>query len=111
MVTGGTMMAQHDEDMQKLERALTEAHRARQEPSLGPDWARGVMRDIRHATVREEHRSIVPGAEQLVWRTAAVAATVAVILAVSIAALSLTGSTESAGSLAEEFELALLFPE
>jgi hypothetical protein len=105
------MMAHHDEDMQKLERALTEAHRARQEPPLGSDWARLVMRDIRHAATREGRRSMVPGVEQLVWRTAAVAATVTVILTVSILALSPTGSTESAGSVAEEFELALLFPE
>lgn len=105
------MMAHHDEDMQKLERALTEAHRARQEPSLGPDWARGVMRDIRHAAAPEGQRSIVPGVEQFVWRTAAVAATVAVILTVSIVAMSPTSSTESAGSVAEEFELTLLFPE
>jgi len=104
-------MAHHDEDMQKLERALTEAHRVRQEPSLGADWTRRVMRDIRLAATSEGRSSIAPAVEQLVWRTAAVAATVAVVLTVSIVALSPMSSTESTGSLTEEFELTLLFPE
>ena len=105
------MMADHDEDMQKLERALTEAYRARQEPPLGPDWARRVMRDIRLAATPEGRSGRLPGVEQLVWRTAAVVAAVAVILTVSIVAISPTSPTESTGSLAEEFELTLLFPE
>ena len=29
----------NDDNLKKVERALTEAHRSRQEPSFGPDWA------------------------------------------------------------------------
>lgn len=101
-------MAHNDKDMQKLERALTEAHRARQTPRLGTDWALRALRDIRHAAIQEGHRSIGPGIEQLVWRTAAVAATVMLIVTVSMVAWSWTTSNEEVGMLTEEFESASL---
>lgn len=84
-------MTRHsDNDLAKLERALAEAHCARQEPALGPDWSQHVMRDIR----REEAWPATPfaGIAFVVWRGAAVAATVALIVAAS--ALVYTGQDE-----------------
>lgn len=104
-------MAHNDNDIQKLERALTETHRARQASLLGATWAQSVMRDISQRAAQERHRNIGPGAERLVWRTAAIAATVAVVLTIAIAAVSWTSSGESAGLLAEEFEFAPMFSE
>ncbi|HYM37012.1 MAG TPA: hypothetical protein VES96_01265 [Nitrospiraceae bacterium] len=84
------MTQRSDEDFNKLERALAEAHRSRQEPVLGRDWIQHVMRDIR----LEEARSatLFGGIALVVWRGAAVAATVALIVAAS--ALVYTGQSE-----------------
>ncbi|MBI3355616.1 MAG: hypothetical protein HY038_02365 [Nitrospirae bacterium] len=99
-------MASNDENMQKLERALTEAHRARQAPLLGQGWAEQVMQDVRHAAPQAESKD---GVEYLVWRTAAIAATIALIVTVSMAASSWTPSNEGMRLLTEEFETAPLF--
>lgn len=102
-------MAHNDKDMQKLDRALTEAHRARQTPLLGPVWAQRVMRDIRHAALQEERRSVGLGIEQLVWRTAAIATTAVLIVTVSMVTWSWMMSNEGVEMLTEEFESASLF--
>ena len=83
------MTRRSDEDLAKLERALAEAHRSRREPAFGADWVRHVMRDI-----RQEERVAMPfaGVAFVVWRGAAVAATVALIVAAS--ALVYTGQDE-----------------
>jgi hypothetical protein len=75
------MMPRSDDDLAKLERSLAEAHRIRQEPTLGPDWLRHVMRDIR----REAAQPAMPfaGIAFVVWRGAAVAASIALIAAAS----------------------------
>lgn len=84
------MTRRSDEDLAKLERALTEAYRSRQEPVFGADWVHHVMRDIR----REEKQAAMPfaGIAFAVWRGAAVAATVALIVAAS--SLVYTGQSE-----------------
>jgi hypothetical protein len=99
-------MRHNDENMQKLERALTEAHRARQAPLLGPGWAEQVMQDIRHAAPQAEPGN---GVESLVWQTAAFAAAAALIVMVSMVVWSWTSSNEGMGLLTEEFETAPLF--
>ena len=97
------MTRRSDEDLIKLERALAEAHRSRQEPALGADWVRHVMRDVR----REEERAAMPfaGIAFVVWRGAAVAATVALIVAAS--ALVYTGQSEGelTALLSEDLEV------
>jgi hypothetical protein len=99
-------MTAHDENMRKLEQALTEAHRAREAPLLGQGWAEQVMRDICYAP---PHPNLQHGVEHLVWRTAAVAATVALIVTASLIAWSWTSSNEGMGLLTEEFESTPLF--
>ena len=73
-------MNRSDDDLNKLERLLAEAHRARPDPRLDPAWSLAVMRDIRReaAGVPQEPSAWI---EQRVWRTAVVAAMIAVIFA------------------------------
>ena len=104
-------MAQDDEKMKRLEGILTETHRNRPEPLLGPDWGNGVMREICRLAAQQDRWSESPRVELLVWRTAAVAATVAIVLTMSILALSWVGVTDNASMLVEEAEVAALFPE
>ena len=70
-------MKRSDDDLNKLERLLADAHRARPEPRLDAAWSLGVMRDIRReaAGVPQERSAWI---ERHVWRTAAVAAMFAV---------------------------------
>ena len=70
-----------DENLDKLERALAETHRSQQAPVLGPDWTSDVMRDIRQKAGRRRHQRPVTWIDSLVWRTAAVAATLALVFA------------------------------
>ena len=74
----------NDEHLKKVERALTEAHRSRQEPSLGADWTLRVMRDIRREAAGQGQSMITLGLERLVWRTAAVAAVLALVFTGSV---------------------------
>ncbi len=74
----------NDENFKKLERALTEAHRSRQEPSLGADWTLRVMRDIRREAAGHGQSMMSLGLDRLVWRTAAVAAVLALVFTGSV---------------------------
>jgi hypothetical protein len=74
----------NDEHLKKVERALTEAHRSRQEPSLGADWTLRVMRDIRLEAAGHGQTMMFPGLDRLVWRTAAVAAVLALVFTGSV---------------------------
>jgi hypothetical protein len=103
------MTRRSDEDLAKLERALTEAYRSRQEPAFGADWVRHVMRDIR----REEERAAMPfaGIAFVVWRGAAVAATVALIVAASSLVYTGQGEGELTALLSEDLEAAASLSE
>jgi hypothetical protein len=74
----------NDEQLKKVERALTEAHRSRQSPALGADWRMHVMRDIRRDAAGHGPSTILSGLDRLVWRTAAVAAALALIFTGSV---------------------------
>ena len=74
----------NDEHLKKVERALTEAHRLRQEPSLGADWTLRVMRDIRREAAGQGQSMMALGLDRLVWRTAAVAAVLALVFTGSV---------------------------
>ncbi len=104
-------MAQDDDKMQRLERALSEAHRHRSEPALGPAWLRSVMWDVRRASSEESRPNGGFVVEQQVWRAAALAAAVALVLTFSLVVLSWTGLGESPEMLVEEFEIAALLSE
>jgi hypothetical protein len=74
----------NDEQLNKVERALTEAHRSRQAPSLGADWTFRVMQDIRLGVAGHGPSTMAPGLDRLVWRTAAAAAVLALIFTGSV---------------------------
>jgi hypothetical protein len=74
----------NDEQLKKVERALTEAHRSRQAPSLGADWTLRVMRDVRLEAAGHGPSTMALGLDRLVWRTAAVAAILALIFTGSV---------------------------
>ncbi len=74
----------NDQNLKKVERALTEAHRLRQEPSLGADLTLRVMRDVRREASGQGQSMIALGLEQLVWKTAAVAAVLALVFTGSV---------------------------
>lgn len=93
-----------DEDLNKLERALAEAHRSGQEPTLGADWARHVMRDIRREAVGHRHLMQSTWIDRLVWQAAAVAAVLALIFAGSVLVYSGKDTVELAALLSDELE-------
>jgi hypothetical protein len=104
------MMVHREDEIQKLERALTQAYRAQTDiPLGGVNVTQDVMRDIRRSP-GESGRWVSAGVlDQLVWRAATIAA--AVVLAVTVLTVGVLRTTagESAGLLAEEFESAPLF--
>src|SRR3981081_2932126 len=69
--SGKTMPSLNDEQLKKVERALTEAHRSHQAPSRGADWTFRVMRDVRLEAGGHGPSAMAPGFDRLVWRTAA----------------------------------------
>lgn len=103
-------MTRHDDEIHKLERGLTEAYRA--QPDAPVDAARfvqAVMRQIRQATSDDNQRNPSASIDQLVWRTAAIAAAVVLVVTVLTAGAIRSIQGESAGLLAEEFESTPLF--
>jgi len=104
------MMEHRDDNVRKLERALTEAYRSRRDFPPGTiDVTHNVMRAIRQSP--GEGSRLMPSImlDQLVWRTATIAA--AVVLCVTVFTVSMIRNTpgESAGLLAEELESAPLY--
>ena len=93
-----------DEDLDKLERALAESHRSRQEPSLGADWVRHVMQDVRREAAGPGLMMPSPGIAHTVRRAAAIAAVLALILVGSVLVYTGQDTVELAALLSEEFE-------
>jgi len=103
-------MVHREDEIQKLERALTEVYHSRPDcSSSAVDVTQGVMREIRRSP--GEGTNWIPSVvlDQLVWRTATI--TAAVVLVVTVLTVDVFRSTsgESAGLLAEEFESAPLY--
>ena len=94
----------NDENFKKLERALTEAHRSRQEPSLGGDWTLRVMRDIRREAAGHGQSMLSLGLDRLVWRTAAVAAVLALVFTGSVLLYSNQDAVELSSLLSNEVD-------
>jgi hypothetical protein len=94
----------NDENFKKLERALTEAHRSRQEPSLGADWTLRVMRDIRREAAGHGQSMMSLGLDRLVWRTAAVAAVLALVFTGSVLFYSDQDAVELTSLLSNEVD-------
>jgi hypothetical protein len=66
-----------DEQIDRLERALREAHELRETPGLSSQWQESVMREI-----RRRPSGLMPVFEvpRLIWRAAAVIALVSALL-------------------------------
>jgi hypothetical protein len=94
----------NDESLKKLERALTEAHRSRQEPSLGAEWTLQVMQDIRREAAGHGQSMMSPGLDCLVWRTAAVAAVLALVFTGSVFLYSNQDAVELTSLLSNEVD-------
>jgi hypothetical protein len=95
----------NDENLKKVERALTEAHRARQEPALGSGWAQYVMRDIHKMATGPERSMMSLGFDCLVWRTAAVATILAVVFTGSVLFYTDRDAAELTALLSGEFDV------
>jgi hypothetical protein len=102
------MTVQRDDEMQKLKRALTEAYRAQPDPIPGACLAQQVMRDIRQGAGDSGRWITAVAIDQLVWRTATVAAAVVLVLSVFTVGVVRSVTGERAGLLAEEIESAPL---
>ena len=102
----------NDEHFKKVERALTEAHRSRQEPSLGADWTLRVMRDIRReAAGHGQSMMSLVGLDRLVWRTAAVAAVLALVFTGSVLFYTNRDAVELTALLSNEVDVVVPFSE
>lgn len=99
----------NDEDIEKVERVLSDAHRSRREPALGPDWALSVMRDVRREAVR--HAMMPMGLDRLVWRTAAMADVLAMVFTGSILMYISGNGIELSTLLSSEFDATVAFIE
>jgi hypothetical protein len=100
-----------DENLKKVERALTEAHRSRQEPSLGAEWTLRVMRDIRREAAGNRQSMITLGLDRLVWRTAAVAAVLALVFTGSVLFYTNRDAVELTALLSNEVDVVGPFGE
>ncbi len=74
----------NDDNFKKVERLLSEAHRSRPEPSLDANWLFLIMQDIRREAKGHGQSVMKLRLDWLVWRTAAVAAVLALVFTGSI---------------------------
>ena len=95
----------NDDNLKKVERALTEAHRSRHEPSLGADWTFRVMRDIQREAAGHGQSMIALGLDRLVWRTAAAAAVRALVFSGSVLFYADQDAVELNALLSNEVEI------
>jgi len=103
-------MVHRDDEIQKLERALTESYRSQPDlPFGGVNVTQAVMWEIRRST--SESGRWIPSVvfDQIVWQAATIAAAVVLVVTVFTVGVSRISSGESAGLLAEEFESTPLF--
>lgn len=101
------MTSPGEKGVEKLERALIDAYHSRPDTSSDRvDVTRRVMCDIRRTAGEESWRLPSVVLDELVWRTATVAAAVVLIVTVLTMELVRTPSGENALLLAEDFETA-----
>lgn len=100
-----------DERLQKLEQALTEAHRARHTLSWQGGWVEGVMQEVRCVARRPPQVSGNGDVMLLVWRAAGFAAVLSILLLVSFLMQSTMTVSEEGGLMAEDVEVGSLFFE
>ncbi|MDP2382217.1 MAG: hypothetical protein Q8N00_05380 [Nitrospirota bacterium] len=93
-----------DEHISKVARALAEAHRARHEPSLGVDWNLQVMRAIRLEAAEQGSLKTALRLDRLVWRTATVAAVLALVFTGSVLFYATGDAVELTALMSSEFD-------
>ena len=101
----------NDENLKKVERALTETHRSRQAPPLGADWTLRVMRDIRREAAGHGQSTMALGLDRLVWRTAAVAAVLALVFTGSVLFFTNRDTVELTALLSNEIDMVVPLSE
>lgn len=100
----------NNERLQKLEQALTQAHRARQVPPWEAGWAERVMQEVRRVARQPApvpHDDVV----RLIWRTAGIAAVLAILIGLTVMTGSFRPAIHEGGVVAEEIDLGSLFLE
>ncbi|HEU4686400.1 MAG TPA: hypothetical protein VFS39_17970 [Nitrospira sp.] len=102
------MMPNDEERIDRVERVLTEAYRARGEGLPHPDVTARVMREIRGSRPAQAWAAVMP--DDLVWRTASIAAAVVLVVALLTVQLVHSGLGENA-PWPEEFETSALIVE
>ncbi|NGZ10197.1 MAG: hypothetical protein CV088_12550 [Nitrospira sp. LK70] len=100
-----------EERLQKLEQALTEAHRARHIPSWQAGWVEDVMQEVRRVARRPPRACGNGDVVHLVWRAACFAAVLSIFLLVSFLMQSTVNVSEEGGLMAEDVEVGSLFFE
>lgn len=106
------MISPDNKGVDKLERALTEAYRSKADAGIDSvDATRRVMHDIRQPAGKERWRLSWVVLDELVWRTATIAAALVFIVAVLTVEFVRTPGDENALLLAEDFETAPFFGE
>ncbi len=96
----------NNENLDKIERALSAAHRARQEPPFGADWAHHVMRDVRKMATGPGRPMMSLRLDRLVWRTATMAAVLALVFTGSVLFYTNGDAIEPTALLSSEFDAA-----
>ena len=105
------MTRRDNEHIDKIARALAEAHRARQEPSLGADWSRQVMRDIRLQAAGPGPSMTALWLDRVVWRTATVAAVLSLVFTGSVLLYTKRDAVEFTASLSNEVDVVVSLGE
>ena len=105
------MIRLNDDNLKKVERALREAHQSRQEPSLGTDWTIRLMQDVRREAKGHGQSMMFPRLDRLVWRTAAVAAVLALVFTGSVLFYSNRDAVELTALLSNELDVVMPLSE
>lgn len=100
-----------DERLEKLEQALIESHRTRPMSPWEARWGESVMQEIRRMARLQPPARRNDDVAHLVWRTAGIAAALAVLLVVLLMIVSPKFAIEESGLVAEEVHLSSLFLE
>jgi hypothetical protein len=101
----------NDDNLKKVERALTEAHRSRREPSLDANWTFRLMQDVRREASGHGHPMMTLGLDRLVWRTAAVAAVMALVFTGSVLFYTNRDAVELTALLSNDLDVVMPLSE
>ena len=87
-------MEKKTKQIERIEKALAQAHREQNAPDLPPEWREGVMRHIRHIQVEAHEEGASPSTTLVFQRMILPFATATGLVAVALLAYLLTTSPE-----------------